>query len=106
MMDRAEAVEGIRVFSKAVFGNRYRLEILAAIGSAGRQFYVQELSSETGIPAPTVSSIVQELAGHAIRPLPRLALNAPQYFERDEHPVFEIAVNLLALLRERSGLTV
>jgi hypothetical protein len=94
--DIHEDVEEMRLFSKSVFGNRYRLEVLAAIGGGEQQFYVQELSTVTGIPASTISAIVRDLEGHLVRPLPRIARNAPQYFERTDHLVFEIAAHLVA----------
>jgi hypothetical protein len=88
-------MEQTREFSKAVFGNRHRLEVLAAIANGESEFYVQQLVNVTGIPSPTITAIVQELGEDLIRPLPRLALNAPHYYQRVDHPLWRAAADLL-----------
>jgi hypothetical protein len=100
---RMDNVEAIRGFSRAAFGNRHRLEVLAAIGKAEREFYVQELSRATGIPSSTISPIIRELGAELVRPLGRLAGNAPHYHQRVDHPVWPVAVNLLSELRRQES---
>ena len=89
-----ERVE-LRRFSKAVFGNRHRLEVLAAIAAGESEFYVQALSTATGIPTSTITAIVRELGSGLVDPLPRTALNAPHFYNRVESPVWDMAAELL-----------
>lgn len=91
--------EEVRRFSKAVFGNRHRLEVLAAIANSEQPFYVQQLAVDTGIPASTIAPIVDELAELAPS-LPRTARNAPRHRERVEHPIWDLAADLLRRVQE------
>jgi transcription initiation factor IIE alpha subunit len=90
----AESV-GVRVLSKAVFGNQHRLEVLAAIAQTDGRFYQRELAEATGIPDATVSPILRRLeeAG-LIRAIERLSLNGPQFYERQPHRLWAIAQEL------------
>lgn len=92
--------EALRDFSKAVFGNRHRLEVLAAIAEGESEFYVAELVKATGIPSSTITPIVRELGDALVRPLGRLSRNQPHYHQRVDHAVWPMVADLFATVRE------
>jgi len=86
----------VRRFSRALFGNRHKLEVLAAIAVGDRMFYVQAIAANTGIPSSTVRPVVKDLVDVVVRELPFVGhRNAAHYHERLEHPIWQMAVELL-----------
>jgi hypothetical protein len=94
----------VRRFSRALFGNRHKLEILAAIARSDRLFYVQAIADETGIPGPTVRPVVKDIVDVLVRELPAVgSATAPRYHEKLEHPIWQMAVDLLDVVKMQSA---
>lgn len=73
---------------------------MAAIGSGERHFYVQQLAGKTGIPSQTIWSIVRGLEGELAIALPPTGPRTAHYFERLDHPIWRMAIDLLEAMRQ------
>lgn len=83
----------LRRVSRAVFGNRHKLEVCAAIARGEPLFYVQGLSDETGIPTPTIRPILTGMLDVLLRETPRAGSpTSRRYIQRVDHP-FWMAVS-------------
>lgn len=93
-------MSNVRDVSAAVFGNKYRLEVIAAIASAPGDVYARELAVEIGVPDNLVTPSLTKLehAGYIER-LPRPRPNDPQYY-RNVNPESAIWAMALALVSE------
>jgi hypothetical protein len=91
----------IRRVSKAIFGNRHKLEVLAAIARGDQHFYVQGVADDTGIASQTVRPIVADLVDVVVNPLPKAGSpTAPHFHERVDHPVWKVSADLFEAVRE------
>jgi DNA-binding IclR family transcriptional regulator len=96
-------IDDPRAFSKAVFGNQHRLRVLVAIAEGEASFYQREVAEATGIPDPTIAPILEKLvAVGLIRSIDRILLNGPKFYERQAHPIWQVAQELLSALPTRS----
>lgn len=90
--------ETIRTLSEQVFGNRHRLEVLAAIAAGEEQFYIHGLSEQTHIPDTTIAAIVKRLDDRLVLSFDRLSSVGPRYYQRCDHPIWRLALSLLETL--------
>lgn len=91
----------VRTVSKAAFGNRHRLEVLAAIAAADKRFYQREVAAATQIPDSTVAPILQSLEkANLLRVIERIQANGPKFYERQESIIWTVAARLFAALDE------
>jgi hypothetical protein len=87
MTAEAARREEVRLASRAIFGNRHKLEVCAAIARGEQLFYVQGLSDATGIPTSTIRPIITAMLGVLLRETPQLGGPAARrYIERLDHP--------------------
>jgi hypothetical protein len=91
-----EAREHLRALSRQIFGNRHRIEVMVAIASGDKHFYLRDLSNRTLIPDATIAPIVRELSTDLVKALPRATGNGRRYYERQDHPAW---ASLLAFRR-------
>ncbi len=85
----------VRRASRAIFGNRHKLEVCAAIARGDRLFYVQGLSDATGIPTPTIRPIIAAMLHVLLRETPQIGSpTARRYIERLDHPFWEAVAAL------------
>lgn len=89
--------EDLRDLSNAVFGNRYFLEVSAAVGAHPKIRFIQkDLVQTTGIEKGLVATVVKRLeVGLLITRLPRDGREQP--FERHDSPLW---AHLIALRDE------
>jgi hypothetical protein len=94
--DASSRLEPLRRRSKALFGNRYLLEVIAEVADAedGR-VYARELSGRTGIPDASLKAPLDRLvAGGFLRPLGESRGALPRMLERRDSPLWELALAL------------
>jgi hypothetical protein len=93
------SVESLRVQSKALFGNRHRLEVAVAIARADEMFYVRELSKATRIPEPQIKAIVAAIESDTglLRRLDGKR-GSPQFYERRKSAYWRAAEALFGEL--------
>lgn len=92
--------ESIRAFSKATFGNKYRLELAAAIASAEPPVVsATQLSEAIGVPPNMVREDLVKFADVALLiRLPRPRGQSLQEFQRVESGYWDNALELLSYL--------
>jgi DNA-binding IclR family transcriptional regulator len=70
--------------------------VLAAIGAAEDRFYLREIAAATGIPDSTIAPILRHLEEvELLRSIERLRTNGPQFYERREHPIWNLAAEIV-----------
>jgi predicted signal transduction protein with EAL and GGDEF domain len=96
--------EEVRKLSKRLFGNRYRLEVAAAIADAEPSVvYARALAEQLQAPANLVGEELHTLADVGLLVLlPRPRGQQQQEFERMPSSYWQLARDFVAELRERS----
>lgn len=96
-MNTAEA----RRLSKALFGNVYRLEIAAAVGSAKTEIVTaKDLATDLGVPPNLVGKQLKDfVTAGVMADVPKVEGQRSRYFRRLDNPYWNLAAQLLASWR-------
>lgn len=109
MPDDPDSASRVRNLSAAVFGSKWRLEILAAIAEdAGGDVYARELAKRmlrASDDAPADNQIRSVLTALAevglLRRLEGTGVPAPVYYQRLESPLWALATSLRDAARQK-----
>lgn len=77
-------------FSKKLFGNRYRLEICAAVARASQPFYLHEIALAVAVDDASVRNVMNDLAASGMIRRIEGKRGAAKFFERRESPIWEL----------------
>jgi hypothetical protein len=93
-------IERVRLFSRELFGSRYRLEVGVALAEMGGPMtYARELAQAVQLPDNVVrSELLAFAAAGLLAAHERIARNQPAYFERRPSAFWELARRLVAEL--------
>ena len=94
-------LEMLRRRVKLLFGNKYRLEVAAAIARGPEQFYQRELAESLGLTDPLVGANLERFVeALLITPLGPSRGGLPKFYERNASVFWQWSVDLLASLRK------